>query len=121
VSIDHWTNYSLLVNIVNIVCPFWWIWTEVLSNDAVQPWSQNWPIEMRDPCWSLGKICALCAASGRLYIEKGVWVEQMRWPFGKPTVIPCVVGILLMQGLLSGRKCPVQLESVMVVSFEGAM
>ncbi len=84
---------------------------------AVHPWSQNCPIEIREPFLSWGKIWALRAAKGRLGMSSSaVCVERMWLPLGRPTVIPFVVGILLMQGLFAWRKCPVQPVSAMIVS-----
>jgi hypothetical protein len=38
---------------------------------------------------------------------------------GKQTMIPCVVGDSLMQGLLAWRKCPMHHVSAMMVSLVG--
>jgi hypothetical protein len=38
--------------------------TESDVNVAVQPWSQSWPMEMRDPFERPGKIWAVRAAGG---------------------------------------------------------
>jgi hypothetical protein len=72
---------------------------------------------MREPFLSWEKIWALPVATGRLGMSSSaVCVERMRSRLGKPAVIPCVAGILWMQGLLAWRKCPVHTVSAMMVS-----
>ncbi len=103
---------------VMMVCPFCWMWSAVLPNVGVRPWSQNYPIEMRDAFWSWAKICALRAVRGRLGMSKKRAVGGAdTLAFDKPTLIPCVVGVLLIQGLLA--KCPMHPVSIVMVLLVG--
>jgi hypothetical protein len=69
--------------------------------------SQSLGMESSADC-ILGKMCALCAARGRLgSFSVQVWVACMVEVLGRPTMMPLVVGWMFSTGQLLGRKWPV--------------
>ena len=68
---------------------------------AVQPLSHNCPIESKEPDANWGKMCTLRAAAGRFGILRfAVCVDVSVALFGRRTLMPCFVGMMLLTSIL---------------------
>ena len=91
------------------------ITTSSLEKVAVQPLSHSWPMEIR-PCWSCGKMCACLASVGSVGKSSvAVCVASIVSPFGIRTLMPVLVGWMLLQALWYVRKWPVAPVSAMLL------
>ena len=80
--------------------PLWRMYSFDLSKYAVNPWSQNCPINNNDPEAINEKICAWCAYMGRDGISnRVVYVASIVALFGNRTQIPVFVGVTLVRGM----------------------
>ena len=71
---------------IGVLC--WWIWTDSLSKEAMQSWSQRTPMEMRECGSSWGRRWAVLAVGGRAGQSMEVVLGELIWGLlGSLTVI----------------------------------
>jgi hypothetical protein len=82
------------------------------------PSLHNCPTERSELCAMAGKTCANAAVAPSSGMSNdAVWVESVVAPFGSLTRKGLIDFLLLRQGTLINKKCPVQPDSTIVVSY----